>query len=207
MRTFLDDIAAVDWKDLESASATTREAARRLASDDKTMRHLCDGVLRAGDSDQTTGGVTHETSIRIYEALADRYFAVELEVVNEATATPAERIGRPLTRHVVAGVYYHVFYVPAEQATARPVVGGLAPVFVRTERRGKSYTIHPEVILETRIAPRSVAIAIHGPLFESEGASAAETSRSVRRLVPNRRQTAPAKLIQGWALLRDVGVI
>lgn len=163
MKTFLDDVPAIDWTDIERAHQTTTTILRTLAADRLTLRRLALGVEKDPRRFEKCEIHSLDDKIVLYDALEERGFRIRFRL---ATTYQDER---PHTHRfsfstlILRGMYHQAWYRADAELDDSLDVAKLVQVCARDELSGSAFTIHHSAIHSTMTPPDTISLVIRGP--------------------------------------------
>lgn len=162
LRSFLDDIEPIDWKDFERAACLTKDIVRKLAGDKELLRDLVYQVESDPRLLSMSERIQPLDKIVIYDAL-ERGFRIRLHLwANESYDRPHNH-RFSFTSIILRGHYTHTWYRANQEVSDSFDTTLVEPLYITDEAEGSCYTLHHTAIHTAFPAPDTISLILRGP--------------------------------------------
>lgn len=162
MSTILDALPRLDWGDFQRTASLTQDALARLVETPGELQKLLYAVERSPELLGMSERLKLDDKIVLYEALEDRGFRLRLHVSKNLEREVPHDHRFDITVRILSGAYYHKLYVRGSNGNED------APVFIRDERAGASYTMHHTLVESNTTAPGTMSLLLRGPTMKAK---------------------------------------
>ncbi len=167
MNSFLDDIPAIDWHNLDAAYSATSMILERLAADKPTLRAL---VERAGTDPAIFAKCEEhalDDKIVLYDDL-ERGFRIRLRLSTSNQYERAHTHRFTFTTLVMRGMYYQNWYESDKPFDDGVSLDDLRTICTREDGPGTCFTISHDAIHSTVTAPDTISLLMRGPAMKDK---------------------------------------
>ncbi len=161
IKTFLDDVPAIDWDDFEEAGRVTKQIVRQLAADKATLRKLVFDIENKPELLQKCERHQLLDKLVIYEGL-DRGLRIRIHFSTEYHLDRPHDHRWPFTTLLLRGQYRHHWHRANGPVSDGSTPDDMRPLYVTDEKAGACYTLHDTSVHTTYTTPDTVSLFLRG---------------------------------------------